>query len=97
MRISATRVMREMNAYNMLTHDTGRTQFYLDIVDGKYHVSYQVVASSDMGNEEDEDFTKKGDSFTFGTSGMTARELHFFIQGVFAGEHKAVGIEEGVK
>ena len=94
MRISATRVMREMNAYNMLTHDTGRTQFYLDIVDGKYHVSYPVVATADMGNEEDEDFTKKGDRFDFGVSDMTARELHFFMQGVFAGENKARDTED---
>lgn len=94
MRITFNAGTNDVNVYNICTEHDDRTEFELTGRGGKYHICYPVVATEDMGNEEDEDFTKKGDRFDFGVSDMTARELHFFMQGVFAGENKARDAED---
>jgi hypothetical protein len=98
MRISRQRAERRVQVYNIGAEYDERTEFELSREeDGKYSLSYQFVASKDMGNEEDEDFTKKGEIATGATESMTARELYFFMNGVWAGENKAAAAEGGVK
>jgi hypothetical protein len=98
MRISRQRAERRVVVYNIGAEYDDRTEFELSREeDGKYSLSYQFVASKDMGNEEDEDFTKKGEIATGATESMTARELYFFMNGVWAAENKAAAAEGGVK
>ena len=98
MRISIQKAEREVDVYNMLTdYNNGRTKFELFEQGGKYHASYLIVASEDMGAKGEDDFVKKGGLVTCGASDMSARELYFFMQGVWAGEHKAAAAEGGVK
>ena len=90
MRISRQRAERKVNVYNIGTEYDDRTKFELSREeDGKYSLSYQFVALEDMGNEEDEDFIKGGSFATGATESMTARELYFFMNGVWAAENKA--------
>ena len=92
MRISRQRAEREVNVYNICTEHDDRTEFQLTERGGKYGVCYPVVATDAATTVAQ--VAAGGGLFDFGVSDMTARELHFFMEGVFAGENKAIDTED---
>jgi len=78
-RISKKDAELTVDVYNMLAERRGKTEFELTEMPfnkDKYTIFYDI----DSANE--------GKRVECGTSEMSARELHFFMQGVWAGENK---------
>ena len=78
-RISKKNTEREVNVYNIIAEYEGKTGF--DLIEmpfnkDKYTISYDI------------DSANKGERLKCATSEMSARELHFFMEGVWVGEKK---------
>ena len=78
-RISKKNTEREVNVYNIVAEHVGKTGFELTEMPfnkDKYTISFNVDSDS------------QGERIKCAVSEMSARELHFFMQGVWAGENK---------
>jgi len=90
MRISRQRAERRVQVYNIGAEYDDRTEFELSREeDGKYQLSFQFKKHGRrtvelLGNEHASGATQP----------MTARELYFFMQGVWVGENKAIDTED---
>ena len=79
-RISKKDAEREVNVYNIIAEYEGKTGF--DLIEmpfnkDKYTISFNVDSDS------------QGERIKCAVSEMSARELHFFMRGVWVGENKA--------
>ena len=80
-RISKKNTERKVNVYNIVAEYEGKTGFDLTEMASnkdKYVISFEVDSDS-----------KEGERIKGAVSQMSARELHFFMEGVWVGENKA--------
>jgi len=81
-RISKKDAEREVNVYNIIAKDYDKDKTEFELIEmpfnkDKYTISFNVDSDS------------QGERIECAVSEMSARELHFFMRGVWVGENKA--------